>query len=304
LSADGSGISAGNGTSSGCCRSPAAVSDPALLRRVRQHGPALVTGRPADRLHLQSDRRDQPVGGGRDLGRAEAGGASRAALFGAAAAADREGAGRGGSSAPGAPVGDGRARPRPSLRTMRGSTPTISSSPSASAWRPATSRARANGGCRFLSGPRGQGRTRAGIRGGAAQGRRLGLGDGDAAQARVSGKVVERRPPRPHELRRALPQHTRASGAASAHRRARSRLQPRRQQGAAGPGHRRHGEPLAQQTRRWRTWPTRRAASSAMCIRSTPTSIRRETSGSRTSSWSMPRWARWTTTWRWVSPIT
>src|SRR2546428_11694770 len=85
------------------------VPDSALPRRVRQREPALVAGRPADRLHLQSDRRDESVGGGCAVGRAEAGGASRAALLVAAAAADGEGAGRGGPSSPRAPGGGGRA---------------------------------------------------------------------------------------------------------------------------------------------------------------------------------------------------
>src|SRR2546428_13607530 len=87
------------------------VPDSALPRRVRQREPALVAGRPADRLHLQSDRRDESVGGGCAVGRAEAGGASRAALLVAAAAPDGEGAGRGGPAPPRAPAGAGRARP-------------------------------------------------------------------------------------------------------------------------------------------------------------------------------------------------
>ena len=225
------------------------LSVSAHLRRLRQHQPALVAGRPARSRSSpiapatpRSGWSTRVPGAQRPMQIAE-----RRYLQPHDELHARRWWTRPGTTLPArVSISDSRGCMR-TRRTTRGSTPTICSCRSGRRSRRGTSTA---AGQSRISVPLDRAddhrQSRSGVRDRAPRRRSarrglVGSNDRDAeassAPARRAG-MVERRPPRAHELRRHIPQHAATPGRAGARRGSQSRLQPDRQQGAAVSGHR------------------------------------------------------------------
>ncbi len=216
------------------------------LRRLRQHQPALVARRPDHRVHLEPLRQHRDLARGRRLGPSAAAGDRAAPIPRAASRADAGHRRRGGPAAARADQRDGQ--PRAVLCAGRCVGPRRRHADPGSAARgdavfPLDGR---QPPVRAARSPDDHGEPRTGVRSGAGDrhGWSVRLGpiearDAPAADAAGGGAAaLERRPARPHELRRPLPQHAGAPRRTGARRGSESRLQPDREQGAALPRHR------------------------------------------------------------------